>query len=350
MDDNQKEINLALIRKNPDSISLFRDASEVMQLLAVSLNKWDLSHLENPTVKVQMECVRNNPASFLQIKNPTEEVCLDIVKKYPYFIEHVKNPSIDVMDAAINVAPRYFLCFAVEYELTSLVERMLQKNYDPNDCPPDVYNVREKTPFLIAARKKNIEICEILKKYGADIHAEDRSGNAIGNCYTCVKTPYSEIVSLLEMGVSGKDIIDLAVGDHNIPLVTKLIEHKTDLNVHENNRYSLFQSQSDYGSIEMCRLLASGGANIQENKKSGNALVQCIIGKKNGYENKFAVLLDLGVSLTQPDSRGVTPMEVALKDPKVAPIALAYAAKQLVLKTIDEGANTAIKAKPYRGM
>ncbi len=157
INDYSEDIQLKIIKNNPELIKIINNPSneflikatetneliitnilnptEEVQLAIVDKDASLIKYIVNPSVKVQIEALKRNPNIFKLIKNPTEEVQLFATKQNGSLIRHIKNPSIAVQLEAIKRdynAIRFINSPTEEVQLFAVRQNGCSLEYIPN--------------------------------------------------------------------------------------------------------------------------------------------------------------------------------------------------------------------------
>ncbi|MFT0294497.1 hypothetical protein ACMSE3_26535 [Bacteroides thetaiotaomicron] len=97
-----EEVKQAIIQNNPATIEYFQDASEVLQLVAVTKDPSTIVAISNPYPNVQVTAVQRNPELIKSIVDPCEEARLISVKERWGNISQIEDPTEQEMLAAVN--------------------------------------------------------------------------------------------------------------------------------------------------------------------------------------------------------------------------------------------------------
>lgn len=84
------------------SLEFIKDASEKVQLAAVSNNGSEICWIKKPSERVQLEAIKNDPYIFRFLNKPTELVKMEIVKKNGLNLLFISNPSRMIQIESIN--------------------------------------------------------------------------------------------------------------------------------------------------------------------------------------------------------------------------------------------------------
>jgi hypothetical protein len=93
---NKSRENIMLIEE------LIGNASEAIQLAAVSKNGIEIARISNPSKAVQLAAIAQNANAFKYIQNPDEEIKLAAVIKDGSLIHQMMNPSRKIIKVVIS--------------------------------------------------------------------------------------------------------------------------------------------------------------------------------------------------------------------------------------------------------
>lgn len=97
-----EDVKQAIIQNNPATIEYFQDASEVLQLVAVTKDPSTIVTISNPYISAQIAAVQQNPELIKKMDDPCEEARLIYIKENGRNISQIENPSEKEMLAAVK--------------------------------------------------------------------------------------------------------------------------------------------------------------------------------------------------------------------------------------------------------
>lgn len=101
---NNEEINFNI---NPEIKELIKKLVKILKIKPMDLVKIPgyIKFIDNPSEEIQLAAVKRHPESIQDIQNPTEKVQLFVVQKNGMLISGIDNPSKEVQLAAIKQNP-----------------------------------------------------------------------------------------------------------------------------------------------------------------------------------------------------------------------------------------------------
>ncbi|XP_044739630.1 serine/threonine-protein phosphatase 6 regulatory ankyrin repeat subunit C-like [Chrysoperla carnea] len=236
------------------------------------------------------------------------------------------------------------LHFAVYNGYSQVVEVLLEYNAN--------VNVREKknleTPLHMSARRKNVEICEMLLNKGDDVDAGERNGLTALHIATLEgsneivklllergaevdsKTKYNitplylsaqrgqqEIIeTLLKFGadincrnMDGNRALHIASQFGHVKVVTTLLEYGCDINSRDIDGRTALHIASHLGHNEVVTTLLEYGCDINSRDKVGNIALH--IASHQGHNEIVTTLLEYGSDINIMTYNNLTPLDYA---------------------------------------
>lgn len=195
-----------------------------------------------------------------------------------------------------------------------IVELLLNHGADVNVQDRDGW-----TPLLLAASKGYLNIVKTIATRGGDISAHNRQG------YTALHLAaihgFDDLTEyLLGSGCSdinagnssGYTLLMLAAQKGNLSTVTKLLEHKADLEVTTSNGFTALSRACQYGHTEVVSLFLQKGAKLEQGE--GNIGTPLLLAASNGHADIVELLLQKGARPDAVDKHGANALIFAAEE------------------------------------
>ena len=217
-----------------------------------------IDHDKIETVKEMIECGANVNAFNDEDMTPLlyaisrEKINTEIVKIL--ILNGAKTNIKDSMDRNILT----LLCHNCENNnVLEIAEILLKKDKRlVEDCPPNGY-----TPLLNAIHARDIELVNLLLKYGAD--PNHASMNGMLPLIKAIRVNDRDIVKILlkhDVDVNRKDMfgnlpIIEAIKEENIDIIKLLLKHNVNLNLKDKNRMNAFEVAKKQNNKEILEII-----------------------------------------------------------------------------------------------
>ena len=154
---NSTAIQIAIIKDNPRNISLIKDPSEELQLMAVTLNEHAIENIKRPTEAVQILAIEKNKINIVSIKHPSKAASMAAIKQSLLILSIIDKVDADIQN----------ICMKRISEIYNVV--ILGKNSDTLEYRSEElsYNFLARFDFSI--------IKETLKKHIVEILIEEKN-------------------------------------------------------------------------------------------------------------------------------------------------------------------------------
>jgi hypothetical protein len=162
------ELCMLAINKNPSTIRLIKNASEVVCLEAVKKDGYAIKH----------------------IKNPSENICMQAVISHPYSCQHIKNPSNNVLLEALKHD------FSLVVHMNDIFKNIYTRHSDELIFY-QINAVRKNSNVIKYIKNPSEQVClEAVKQNGLVIQFIDDPSNEV--CLEAVKQNYTAIQYIWE--------------------------------------------------------------------------------------------------------------------------------------------------------
>jgi ankyrin repeat protein len=193
----------------------------------------------------------------------------------------------------------------------NLVELLLQQGTSPNSEDDGT------TALMLAAEYGRAEIVKLLLKYEVESGIQDESGNTA--LMIATQYGYSQIVKvLLEHEADpnirahdGTTTLTLAAEYGYPQIVTLLLEHEANPDLQDGNGETALIIATAKGNLEIARLLLKGGSD--PNKQNENGVTALTMAASKGHLGIAKLLLENGACIDVKDLDGETALMSAAK-------------------------------------
>ncbi len=223
-----------------------------------------------------------------------------------------QDKFLKARDAAGNTP----LHFAVQYDLTAAAQNLIALNAET-----DVKNHLGRTPLHVAIIYNNKEMLDLLLSNGVDGSVRDNAGNSAYH-YVVLNNRIDLIPYLvrykLDYNVAntyGKTPLHEAVSYKRNQIVDMLLKQGADVTIRDNWGRQPLHDAVKAGNIEGIQMLIAAGAPIGERDNAGNTPLHHAIKEK--YEVISRYLLNIGSDVYAVNKENMSPLSMALLDPKV---------------------------------
>ena len=181
------------------------------------------------------------------------------------------------------------------------------------------------TPLHIAAENNLIEMAKFLIAHGADVNAQDVSGEtplavaaAAGNINKALRAKSARMMEFLiarganvNLGnIAHQTVLYNAVGLDNVQAVEVLLRNGAEVNGKEDTEKRVpLHEAALYGDIHIIKLLVEHDADINAQDIGGNTPLHLAI--SNGEINGTEILVKMGANIATVNKQGQTPLHMA---------------------------------------
>lgn len=230
-------------------------------------------------------------------------------------VEAIKQYIRDNGDVNIKTDTEFSLLYFAEN--VDIAKILLQ-----NDADPNVKNgYGGITSFYKAARNGDVEMCELLLEYKADIDAADATNgmSALHNASRDSGNP-KMCKFLIDRGANvnlknkdnGNSPLHISILTHRDDLANILIKGKADVDLKNNDGDTPLHLAADYGLVKICQMLLDHRANINAKNKEGNTPLQ--YAARNGQVESCKFLIENGAILTLKNKDKKTVLQMLKED------------------------------------
>jgi len=191
-----------------------------------------------------------------------------------------------------------------------------------NNANPEIENVQEATPLMIACRTGSLANAALLLKYGANINHADSKGNTAlfnavmyGNSISTVRFLCSNGANTNHVNGAGETPLLLVCRQGNVRTASILLEHSANKNyvTTDGQLNSPILLSIVVNAPHLMRLLLSYGADVlHENSSGENAFfLACRLNHASLLHILCTEAANLDTNMRQNDERGYTALHVA---------------------------------------
>lgn len=223
-----------------------------------------------------------------------------------------QDKFLKARDAAGNTP----LHFAVQYNLTAAAQNLITLKAET-----DVKNHLGRTPLHVAIIYNNKEMLDLLLSNGVDGSVRDNAGNSAYH-YVVLNNRIDLIPYLVKYKLDynvantyGKTPLHEAVSYKRNQIVDMLLKQGADVTIRDNWGRQPLHDAVKAGNIEGIQMLIASGAPIGERDNAGNTPLHHAIKEK--YEVVSRYLLNIGSDVYAVNKENMSPLSMALLDPKV---------------------------------
>ncbi|CDK30244.1 Ankyrin repeats containing protein [Candidatus Babela massiliensis] len=248
--------------------------------------------------------------------------------------------SLIIDGAAINTrnsVGENALMIALRHNDEQLAQMILE--YKPDINVKDKYN---RSPLIIASKKKYWDVVRMLIAQGTDVHHQDYKGNNALNYVLKAGNLSIRELLLLNNVQHNVDSIFTEVRLGNSELIKKLLDQGLDVNLQNNLQDTLLMQAIKSDSKEIFNLLLKAGADINiKNNRSKTAF--CIALETSNRFEYVKTLLKLGIDINSAiDNSGRTPLMIAIERNDEDLIKLLLRHKDIDIDVIDNNGKSAL--------
>lgn len=229
------------------------------------------------------------------------------------------------------------LMIALRHNDEQLAQMILE--YKPDINVKDKYN---RSPLIIASKKKYWDVVRMLIAQGADVHHQDYKGNNALNYVLKAGNLSIRELLLLNNVQHNVDSIFTEVRLGNSELIKKLLDQGLDVNLQNNLQDTLLMQAIKSDSKEIFNLLLKAGADI--NIKNNRTKTAFYIALETSDRFEYVkTLLKSGIDVNSPiDSFGRTPLMIAIERNDEDLINLLLRHKDIDIDIVDNDGRSAL--------
>jgi ribosomal protein L24E len=333
---------------------------------SVKLNGLNLSDVKNQTPEICLLAVSNDGRALLFVKNQTDEIALAAVKQQGYALERVKNQTPEIALAAVIENG-----LALQFVKNETRELVLAAINNDADAVYFVSNVTDEIALAAVTRKGALLQIIINQTEEIALAAVSQDGHALQfvtnkteriQCAAIHQNAFAikysekitEEIMLVALGKWGSNLLHFASTEGLTDVVAYMISQNFDVN-EESATYcqTPFELASRFFHVGTMRKLIEHGANIYSKNPGSQSNILCEVIENipsqviDKHINAVALLLDIGISPTEPDENGITAMILAKEKPEIMSVLQSFQIKKLIQSTISSPVNARSKKKQH---
>lgn len=249
---------------------------------------------------------------FVENKKGETPIVLALATQWGDSTWLAQDKFLKARDAAGNTP----LHFAVQYDLAAAAENLIQLKAETG-----VKNHLGRTPLHVAIIYNNKDMLNLLLSNGVDGAVRDHAGNSAYH-YVVLNNRIDLIPYLVKYKLDynvantyGKTPLHEAVTYKRNRIADMLLKQGADVTVRDNWGRQALHDAVKAGNIEGIQMLIAAGAPIGERDNAGNTPLHHAIKEK--YEVVSRYLLNIGSDVYAVNKENLSPLSMALLDPKV---------------------------------